>query len=51
MSLMAPHSARKIPQEQVQACVICDLKRPQIPDDSLSQWLAVFSSLTKAEAL
>lgn len=34
---MAPHPARKVPQEEVQACVIFSPKSPQIPADSLSQ--------------
>lgn len=41
LSLMAPHSARKVPQEEVEACVICSPKSPQIPADSLSQWQAL----------
>lgn len=44
---MAPHPARKVPQEEVEACVICSPKSPQIPADSLSQWQALPSFLLK----
>lgn len=47
---MAPHSAKEVLQEEVQAGVICERERPQIPDGSLSQWLAVLSSLAESEA-
>lgn len=47
---MAPHPARKVPQEEVEACVICSPKSPQIPTGSLSQRQALPSSPTKAEA-